>query len=175
MANRTMQQKEVKLRKQKRLSKKYRTDYVHINIPRKPDFHGNPSPTMYMRGTTSMEEASKRLQDAQLEAMFPSLFGHATNSPRKEALARSRLLKELEGVPLERHVVLKRTIHRKIMLCFEDTRTKFYIVEVNRVAGFLQRSVNYGSRDRALSAYKNKNVLWKRPWFYEKELEFPSG
>lgn len=174
MTNRVMQQKALKRVKQGRLNKRYRSEYVHINIPRTPEFFGNPAggiPSLYLKGTTSAEEAERKAHRAYIAAMFPSLFGLETNEPRKLALRYARFLSMLGEVEPRRHVVLHKSSVSKLMMFFNIKHDEVFFVEIQLSIKLVKRSITYGSRDHALAAKKKRKIQWQKPWFYDNEID----
>lgn len=170
MVNRSIQAKVVKLKRRRRLApRKYYADYVNVNPVRKPEFVGSVR-THFANGTTSYKEAELRARNEFIRAMFPRFcINPNTNKPYEatdpylEARRRQREILD-EDIPITCNIILVKNRFRKLVFFFNIGHTKQYFVEEDYIGGFIRRSITYGARRRAISAYENDRIVWQEPF-----------
>ena len=145
MASRWVQAKQIKMQRMKRSHlKTYSAGYIPVGrTPNKQVFQ------MYLNSAKSGRHSVQEYVQAML----------MVNAPRTEALARR--LEVLAEVPLERNIILFKSKRKKIMLFFDESHSRFFIVECNRILGFIRKSIVYSSRNRALHVFNNNKIKWK--------------
>lgn len=150
MANRAMQAKALKLKKQKRLfPKSYSADY--IKCP------GNLDRTL-------MAEAKQRAKglafdDKYMEYIEQKQRFKGVPWGRFEVLQQLQLLRTYLGDDLQ-YVVLKQTDTTKVQLFYNSERTTFLILEVSYVEAVARMSMKYMDRERCIQTWRQQKLRW---------------
>lgn len=80
------------------------------------------------------------------------------SNERMAAQRRKDELLATANVPAERHIVIKQSKMEKVSLYFtEDCKVWFLLREMSTL---VQRSITYGSRERAFQVWRSHSVTW---------------
>lgn len=154
MANRTMQAKGLKLRKQKRLFPRYLSaDYVPT---------GKPPNMIVMR---ELKERSKSLafDDEYLDYLIKrkEMDRQGQHISEGRALAARHIERIRDTMPALMSVNLAPgNTQLKALMFYNESRTRFILFEGHFKTGFCQTSMAYMDRKRCITAWQTNNVRW---------------
>lgn len=139
--------------------KKYSATQVHVKKNPKGSprhFYDGPSQEAvmgYNRGKVAQDE--KFLGTLGLK-------GHniAGSEERQHVLAKMKAL--LNGVPVERHIVINNGRWYKLKLYFNDTHDQWYFIEIDLIAKIARKSIVYRSETRAKRSVSSETnpIIW---------------
>jgi len=149
MANRNMQAKALKLKKQKRLfPKSYSADYIPTGMP--PD-------------RQVMREYKARTKSLAFDEQY---MAHLEEKARFKGVPAGRfeVLNRLKFIECELGELKFVTIHEdfgcKAQLFYNSERTAFMIMEVNYDDCVIRTSLRYMDRQRCIDRWKTKSIRW---------------
>lgn len=153
MANRTMQTKGLKAKRQKRLFPRHlAADYVPT---------GKPPNMLVMR---ELKERSRSLAfdeeyiDYLVKRKFMDMQGQHISEGRRLVSAHIQRIKDTS--PSLTCVTICDTVIRKTLLFYNEDRTRFIIYEANRLEKYVRTSMAYMDRQRCIDAWKSDNTRW---------------
>ncbi len=161
MANRTMQAKSLKLKRQRRLfPKQYCSDYIAVGGGPNREVMGE-----YKERSKSLAFDAKYLEFLEAHARFK-------NVPPGKHEANVRLAKMKledysltwqriqEAAPNLQHVVLIHKLHKRVSMYYNQERTQFILWEEDFAHCTARASIRYQSRERLLERLRNDDVKW---------------
>ncbi len=153
MANRTMQAKGLKAKRQKRLFPRHlAADYIPT---------GKPPNMLVMR---ELKERSRSLAfdqeyiDYIVRRRDMDAKGQHISEGRRLVDAHIRRIQET--APSMTCVTICDTVMRKTLLFYNEERTRFIIYEANRLEKYVRTSMAYMDRQRCIDAWKSDNTRW---------------
>lgn len=153
MANRTMQAKGLKAKRQKRLFPRHlAADYIPT---------GKPPNMLVMR---ELKERSRSLAfdeeyiDYLVKRRYMDAAGQHISEGRR--LVSAHITRIQQTAPAMTCVTICDTVVRKTLLFYNEERTRFIIYEANRLEKFVRTSMAYMDRQRCIDAWKSDNTRW---------------
>jgi len=153
MANRIMQAKGLKAKRQRRLFPRHlAADYIPT---------GKPPNMLVMK---ELKERSRSLAfdeeyvDYLVKRKCLDIQGQHISEGRRLVSAHIQRIKDTS--PSLTCVTICDTIVRKTLLFYNEERTRFIIYEANRLEKFVRTSMAYMDRQRCIDAWKSDNTRW---------------
>jgi hypothetical protein len=164
MGNRVTQVKVVKLKRWKRgLPKKYSAEYISVSTQgvakhitkEANDRAKSGEPSVFMRGTTSYQEAELRARNAYIQAMWPEHCVVPISGEMGKANEPRRLVKKLadkifHDLPPEKNIVLSKSAFHVERMHWNDRL--YYVVFTDYLHGTVSKSIPFGSRKQLMLA-----------------------
>lgn len=153
MANRTMQAKGLKLRRQRRLFPRHLSaDYVPA---------GKPPNMLVMK---ELKERTKGLAfddeyiDYLIKRRQMDEVGQHISIGRQEVSAHIERIRNT--APALMCVTLTNTVASKVLMFYNEKRDRFILFEDNKLNNFIRTSLVYMDRQRCIRAFQSETVRW---------------
>lgn len=149
MANRTMQQKSLKLKRQRRLfPKKLSADYVAVGS----------GPNRYVM--SEYKERTRSLAFDQKYLDWLETTSRFKNKPPGKVEAEKTWERIRDACPSLMNVTLVHTQAKCVKMFFNSFGDQYILYEENYIGRYIRASIRYQSRERLLDRFKTDSVRW---------------
>ena len=150
MANRTMQAKALKLKRQRRLfPKNYAADYIPCGA----------GPDKFLMREHKLRTKSLAFDDAYMKRLEERQRFKGVPAGRYEVLKRLKMLEETFGADYH-FVNLRNDNQQLVQLFYNSERTAFAIVETDFENLVVRMSMKYMDKERCIATWKSNKLRW---------------